>query len=126
MNLISVYYQIRDDYLNLKSADYASKKGFAEDLTEGKFSFPIIHAIRADPTNTQLINILQQRPSTPTIKQYAIDYMEERTHSLTYTLHIMHTLDHQAREEIRRLGGNRLLEVVLDALKVKDLGSPLD
>ena len=26
--------------------DYATNKSFAEDLTEGKFSFPIVHAIK--------------------------------------------------------------------------------
>jgi geranylgeranyl diphosphate synthase type 3 len=36
----------RDDYANLTSEDYAANKSFAEDLTEGKFSFPILHAIR--------------------------------------------------------------------------------
>jgi len=33
-------------------------KGFAEDLTEGKFSFPIIHGIRSHPENNQIMNIL--------------------------------------------------------------------
>ena len=40
--------QIRDDYINLTSTDYAANKSFAEDLTEGKFSFPILHAIKYD------------------------------------------------------------------------------
>lgn len=47
VNLIGLLFQIRDDYMNLQSADYAHNKGFAEDLTEGKFSFPIIHSIRS-------------------------------------------------------------------------------
>jgi len=33
-------------------------KGFAEDLTEGKFSFPIIHGIRSHPENNLIMNIL--------------------------------------------------------------------
>ena len=36
--LTRLYFQIRDDYANLKLEDYA-----AEDLTEDKSSFPIQH-----------------------------------------------------------------------------------
>lgn len=45
VNLMGIYYQIRDDYINLQSVKYAQNKSFAEDLTEGKYSFPIIHGI---------------------------------------------------------------------------------
>jgi len=43
---ISFILQIRDDFANLCLKEYADNKSFAEDLTEGKFSFPIVHAIR--------------------------------------------------------------------------------
>lgn len=46
INLIGVYFQIRDDYANLCLDEYASAKSFADDLTEGKFSFPTIHQIK--------------------------------------------------------------------------------
>jgi len=49
VNQLSLYFQIRDDYVNLASAEYMKKKDFCEDLSEGKFSFPIIHCIRNDP-----------------------------------------------------------------------------
>ena len=45
-SLLGLYFQIRDDYANLAMDEYATNKSFAEDLTEGKFNFPIIHAIR--------------------------------------------------------------------------------
>jgi geranylgeranyl diphosphate synthase type 3 len=48
-NMLGIHFQIRDDYINLISDDFHDKKGFAEDLTEGKFSFPIIHCIHSDP-----------------------------------------------------------------------------
>jgi hypothetical protein len=35
---------------------YTSNKGFAEDLTEGKFSFPIVHGIHADTSNRQILS----------------------------------------------------------------------
>lgn len=38
------------------SSQYAENKGFAEDLTEGKFSFPIVHGVRADTSNRQILS----------------------------------------------------------------------
>ncbi|CAO1631662.1 unnamed protein product [Parajaminaea phylloscopi] len=51
LDLIGLLFQIRDDYMNLDSDAYAQNKGFAEDLTEGKFSFPMIHGIRWSESN---------------------------------------------------------------------------
>lgn len=39
---------------------YAENKSFCEDLTEGKFSFPIIHAIRSQDGDKQVLRILLQ------------------------------------------------------------------
>ena len=64
--------------MNLSSVDYTNNKGLCEDLTEGKFSFPIIHSIRSDPQNLQLINILKQRTTDDQVKQYAVTYMKSR------------------------------------------------
>eukprot|EP00126_Sphaerothecum_destruens_P012950 Sdes_comp22154_c0_seq1m20671 len=60
VNILGLYFQIRDDYANLSSLQYMKSKSFCEDLSEGKFSFPIIHSILSDPMNTQLVNILKQ------------------------------------------------------------------
>lgn len=56
VDLIGVFFQIRDDYMNLQADEYATNKGFAEDLTEGKFSFPIVHGVRANPSDRQLLS----------------------------------------------------------------------
>jgi hypothetical protein len=37
---------------------YSENKSYCEDLTEGKFSFPIIHAIKSRPDDNQVIRIL--------------------------------------------------------------------
>lgn len=63
-----------DDHLNLSA--YRSTKGLCEDLTEGKFSFPIIHAIRADDQNLVLMNILRQKTKDEEVKRFAVSYME--------------------------------------------------
>ena len=61
VNNLAMYFQIRDDFINLADEEYMKSKSFCEDLTEGKFSFPIIHCIRLNDKDTRLINILKQR-----------------------------------------------------------------
>jgi geranylgeranyl diphosphate synthase type 3 len=38
VNKLTLYFQIRDDYCNLASTNYALNKSFCEDLTEGKLN----------------------------------------------------------------------------------------
>ncbi|ORX58711.1 geranylgeranyl pyrophosphate synthase [Hesseltinella vesiculosa] len=119
VNLIGIYYQVRDDYMNLQSDKYSENKGFCEDLTEGKMSFPIIHAIRADTSNRQLMNIIAQKPTGVEIKKYALEIIE-RTGSFAYVREFMKQKDQEAQEEIARLGGNPVLEKFLKALRVEE------
>lgn len=106
VSLIGLIFQIRDDYLNLSSQDYCHNKGICEDLTEGKFSFPIIHSIRSDPDNLQLINILRQKTSDVQVKRYAIAYMD-RTGSFKYTRRVLESLILRARRMARELDAGR-------------------
>jgi len=122
VNLFGVYFQIRDDYMNLQSTEYSHNKGFAEDLTEGKFSFPIVHSVRADTSNRQVLNVLQKRPSTPTLKHHTIEYLRTRTRSLDYTFDVIQTIEKQVRSEVLRLGGNEKLGRILDQLEVTTRG----
>ena len=123
VNLIGVIFQIRDDYANLQSAQLAQHKGFCEDLTEGKFSFPIIHAIRSGAStggDRQLLNILRQRTTNTDTKLRAVNYMANVSHSFAYTRDVLDRLHTQARSEIQRLesilGPNPRLLSILDAL----------
>ncbi|TRM60643.1 isoprenoid synthase domain-containing protein [Schizophyllum amplum] len=118
VNLIGVFFQIRDDLMNLQSVEYSTNKGFAEDLTEGKFSFPVVHGIHADKTNRQILNVLQKRPATPTLKIHTISYLKERTKSFEYTIGVLDALERQMRAEIERLGGNPSLMKIVDLLAV--------
>ena len=120
--MIGKIFQIRDDYMNLHSVDYTSNKGVCEDLTEGKFSFPVIHSIRSNTENRQLINILKQKPTEITIKKYAVDYME-RTGSFVYTRKILKELTEKALLMIRELddgtGEGNGVKAVVDMLIIE-------
>ncbi|CAO3699512.1 unnamed protein product [Rhizopus microsporus] len=119
VNIIGVHFQVRDDYMNLQSNTYTQNKGFCEDLTEGKFSFPIIHAIRADPSNRQLLNIISQKPTSVEVKQYALEIIK-RTGSFEYVREFLYKKEQEAFAEIKRLGGNPLLERVMQTLSVSN------
>lgn len=54
-HISGLYFQIRDDYCNLSLKEYSENKSFCEDLTEGKFSFPIIHAIQSQSQDKQVL-----------------------------------------------------------------------
>jgi geranylgeranyl diphosphate synthase type 3 len=106
VNLIGLIFQIRDDYLNLNSTTYTKNKGLCEDLTEGKFSFPIIHSIRSDPQNLQLLNILKQRSTDEEVKRYAVSYME-RTGSFKYCRKVLGELLEKASNLVEEMDGGK-------------------
>lgn len=81
--------------MNLSSTQYTENKGLCEDLTEGKFSFPVIHSIRSNPQNLQLINILKQKTTDDVVKRYAVDYMES-TGSFGYSRRRLRSLQEKA------------------------------
>ncbi|XP_046981203.1 geranylgeranyl pyrophosphate synthase isoform X2 [Schistocerca americana] len=113
--VLGLYFQIRDDYCNLCLQEYSENKSFCEDLTEGKFSFPIIHAITSQPDDRQVIHILRQRTHDVEVKKYCITLLEKYG-SFDYTRQTLEQLDIEARAEVERLGGNPLMEALLDAL----------
>lgn len=98
VNALGWYFQIRDDYQNLKSEEYNEQKGFCEDLDEGKFSMPLIHCIRAKPEDIELVSILRQRALKGSmdyeLKVRVLKMMEERG-SLKYTYDLLSNLEQE-------------------------------
>ena len=123
VNTIGLLFQIRDDYMNLASSEYTSNKGLCEDLTEGKFSFPVIHSIRSNPSNRQLMNILKQKTEDLEVKRYAVKYMET-TGSFEYCRVVLRELKQKALEMIQTLGAagdgkaGANVKVILDKMDV--------
>nr|XP_046257068.1 geranylgeranyl pyrophosphate synthase [Scatophagus argus] len=115
LDTLGLFFQIRDDYCNLSSHEYSENKSFCEDLTEGKFSFPTIHAIWSRPESTQVQNILRQRTENMDIKRYCVDYLE-KVGSFAYTRQTLRDLEVEAYRLIRELGGNPQLESLVKQL----------
>lgn len=102
---LGMLFQIRDDYQNLQSDVYSQNKGYCEDISEGKFSYPIIHSIRARPGDRRLISILKQHSEDIMVKQYAVDYMES-TGSFAYCRDKIWALIRTTNEQLEALDGS--------------------
>ncbi|KAL4902928.1 hypothetical protein BDW74DRAFT_169205 [Aspergillus multicolor] len=123
--LLGRYYQIRDDYLNLASDEYTAKKGFCDDLSEGKFSFPLIHLLQNIASPEHIRGILFRRDKTTElsleIKQFVLDEMKE-VGSLTHTKEVLDGLFAAMLETLDKLeanlGANKKLRIFLLWLKI--------
>ncbi|PVZ96998.1 hypothetical protein BB558_007068 [Smittium angustum] len=109
VDMLGIYFQIRDDYLNINN------KGFFEDITEGKFSFPIMHAIRTGKYKDQIISIMRQKTRDENMKQYAADLIL-KSGSFDYTLEYLKKIETDIYNEIKVLGGNERLSAIMAAL----------
>ena len=115
LNTLAYYFQVRDDFMNIMSTEYFANKSFCEDLTEGKFSFPIIHAIKKTPSDNRLLRILKQRTRDITVKQHAVQFME-KCGSLHYTWKKLQELYDEIVGLITGLGGHSVLMELIAAL----------
>jgi len=116
LDVLGLYFQIRDDYANLYSKEYEANKSYCEDLTEGKFSFPIIHSIRENPQDTQVLSILRQRTEDLDVKKYCVEQME-RLGSFEYTRTVLVELEGRVVQEIAALGENPFLSALVVELR---------
>jgi len=97
-NDLGLYYQVMDDVLNLKSAEMFGHKSFCEDLTEGKFSFPIVHHVLASPGDTRVLNIMRKKTTDVALKQFAVRCLEE-TDSFSYALQFSEAVAERIRKQ---------------------------
>ncbi|KAE8372495.1 isoprenoid synthase domain-containing protein [Aspergillus bertholletiae] len=127
ITLLGRYYQIRDDYQNLASDEYTAKKGFCDDLSEGKFSFPLIHLLEYSPNASTLHDIIFDRRSgnkaemSEETKSYIITQMN-KVGSLQFTRGVLDSLFAAIWEAIERveeiMGDNTAFKAVCTALKL--------
>ncbi|KAB8209437.1 isoprenoid synthase domain-containing protein [Aspergillus parasiticus] len=124
ITLLGRYYQIRDDYQNLVSDEYAAKKGFCDDLSEGKFSLILIHTLNNSPTADRIRGLMfggHRAGMSQEIRSYILSEMEAAG-SLEYTKRIItelyETLWRMLDELEATLGPNTLLRVLVQFLKI--------
>ncbi|KAG8630370.1 hypothetical protein KVT40_001989 [Elsinoe batatas] len=106
MRLLGQFYQIRDDYMNLTSAQYEKNKGFCEDLDEGKYALPLIHALAAKPRSVLLSSALSAGGAYGRLsREQKVCILEEleKSRSLEWTKATLCELQVAISEEIARL-----------------------
>lgn len=78
-------FQIQDDLLNLVGTDEAKKKDFRSDITEGKRTLVVVHALQnaAPEARERLVEILSSKERDPEVLAEAVAIIEE-TGSIDY------------------------------------------
>lgn len=141
LNLLGEFFQIRDDYINLKrpsfptvpestaasapsSSPSTSTQILYDDITEGKFSYPIIKALKVYKINgdNRLLNILKLRTADTDLKDLAVTLIEQ-TGAMSATVNYLHTLLRDIRSCIATLNGHPGLESLLTKLAIPLLPS---
>ena len=70
-------FQIQDDLLNLVGSEESTKKDFRSDITEGKRTLMVVHALQNSDARERLIEILSSKEKDPAVLAEAVDIMEE-------------------------------------------------
>jgi len=102
---IGVAFQIQDDILDLTGEEFAEKKGGrGQDITEGKRSLNVIHAVRMAKSadRKRLLNILNMHTTDQKLKDEAIAIMK-RYGSIEYAERFAKKLVAESWKEVDRL-----------------------
>ncbi|KAN0083031.1 Isoprenoid synthase domain containing protein [Elaphomyces granulatus] len=114
-SLMGRHFQIRDDYYDLTSDNYTAKKGFCHDLSEGKFSLPLIHLLQHSAASDRVWGLLFRHKGelSPEMKMWVLSEMKA-VGSLDYVSGILEHLHENittALEDVMAdLGRNKQLE----------------
>ena len=106
-------FQIQDDLLNLIGEEESTKKDFRSDITEGKRTLVVVHALHhgTEQQRARLVEILSNKEKDPDVLAEAVDIMQE-TGSIEYARNYA--------QNLTSISKNRLLGVV-DPSSARDL-----
>ncbi|TGO90136.1 hypothetical protein BPOR_0077g00090 [Botrytis porri] len=130
MRKLGKYYQLRDDYIDLIPSSKGEDKNLDtvyNDLDQGSFTLPIIHALGkgAENGDAKLLNILRSRKwngrkMSAEMKKLAITEMENMG-SFNYAKDLLNDLHVNTEHELEKMAGsgeNWILRLMLYRLKV--------
>ena len=118
---MACYFQIRDDLINLASPNFHIKKGFCEDISEGKLSFIALHSLRKYRDQgkvkemDELLSILKSRTTDKAVMKRALTLMND-TGSFEHTVQYLQNLYRDIEASIALLGKNPKLSELLKAI----------
>ncbi|OLN89755.1 Ophiobolin F synthase 3 [Colletotrichum chlorophyti] len=131
------FFQIRDDFMNLCSAEYTEQKGFCEDFDEGKLSYPLVRLVQHDlVSRDRVMGILRQHLLRTGSGDCATMPKETKTYLLRCmaragvfeaTVQKLNDLENKICEAINALEHkfeqeNPMLRLLVARLSVKDSG----
>ena len=96
-------FQIQDDLLNLVGAEESTKKDFRNDITEGKRTLVVVHALQSSAQAGELIDILSSHTKDPAELDRAVQIMEE-SGSISFA--------RSYAENLTSIAKNRLVDMV--------------
>jgi len=117
---IGVFFQIRDDYINLTSEKYWEKKGFCDDIHEKKYSFPIIRMIRSKAGRYRDLVALFEQEEELSMEQLraGLSWIED-TDALAYTRSFLVRLRDDIVQTINNAGLPELDTLIMQRLTIE-------
>jgi geranylgeranyl diphosphate synthase type I len=89
-------FQIQDDLLNLVGTEEAKEKDYRSDITEGKRTLVVVHALDHSSQRDRLIEILSAHEKDPAVLEEAVQILEE-SGSIAFARDYAHKLVDEAK-----------------------------
>lgn len=131
MKNIGIFYQLRDDYINITSPKYWIAKGFCEDFDEKKVSFLFVLLNQIDPSDTTFKDLHELKICSNKKKLELYKHFENKgvlTKAYTYLYDMKTKIEQAEKDIVDRNGADSFIysfftkiqiEPPLDSSKVK-------
>lgn len=97
-------FQIQDDLLNLIGKEESTKKGFRDDITEGKRTLVVVHALQnlEGADHNRLVKVLSSKEKDPKVLAETVQLLEEAG-SIDYARSYAENLTSIAKNRLREM-----------------------